>query len=132
MLDLEDQLNIKIDIQSSLAEKYDHQAAETKVFDTFVHRASKLKKSTMDHLNSHGLIDQFRETYTSCEDEESRQRMLDLLILNYVESHLQIPHQIGFLTGLKTYQTYNLRIEFDPKLKKEYSSVREQLAEYLK
>ena len=58
--------------------------------------------------------------------------MLDLLILNYVESHLQIPHQIGFLTGLKTYQTYNLRIEFDQKLKKEYSSVREQLAEYLK
>jgi hypothetical protein len=58
--------------------------------------------------------------------------MLDLLILNYVESHLQVPHQIGFLTGLKTYQTYNLRIEFDPKLKKEYSSVREQLADYLK
>ena len=58
--------------------------------------------------------------------------MIDFLILNYVESKLHAPHQVGFLTGLKTYQTYSLRIDFDPKLKKEYSQLREQMGEYLK
>jgi len=86
----------------------------------------------MDHHNQHGLIDGFRESIKDAKDEEIRQRMIDFLILNYVESKLHAPHQVGFLTGLKTYQTYSLRIDFDPKLKKEYSQLREQMGEYLK
>jgi hypothetical protein len=38
---------------------------------------------------------------------------------------VQTPHQIGFITGLKTYQTFSIRIDFDPKYKKEYTNVRE-------
>ncbi len=86
----------------------------------------------MDHHNSHGLIDAFRQSLIDAKDEEVRQKMVDFLILNYVESKLHAPHQIGFLTGLKTYQTYSLRIDFDPKLKKEYSQLREQLQDYFK
>jgi len=86
----------------------------------------------MDHLNQHGLIDAFRDTIKEATDEEARQKIIDVLILNYVESHLHAPHHIGFLTGLKTYQTYSIRIDFDPKLKREYSQLREQLGDYLK
>lgn len=88
VLDLEDQLNIKIEIQSSLAEKYDQQGAEQKVLDSFVNRAGKLKKATMEHLNQYGLVDSMRDTFWKTEDEEAKKKVLDLLILNYVESHL--------------------------------------------
>jgi len=71
-------------------------------------------------LNGHGLIDKFQSTFESA-DEAERKKYLDLLILHYAESHIHTPHQIGFLTGLKTYSTYSIRVEFNPQLKKEYA-----------
>ena len=46
VLDLEQQLNIKIDILSSLHEKIDPIKAEEKVFENFTARHSKVKPTT--------------------------------------------------------------------------------------
>jgi len=36
-------------------------------------------------------------------------------------------HQVGFLSGLKTYGTYKFRIEFNRDAKREYNQVKDEL-----
>ena len=62
VLDLESQLNINIDILSSLQDKQDPIKLEEKMFEGFTQRYNKVKKPTYDHINKHGLMDKFRET----------------------------------------------------------------------
>ena len=59
--------------------------------------------------------------------------MINYLILNYVQQHLSLPHQVGFLTGHRTYSTYNIRLEFTvPQGKRDYSILREDLEKAFK
>ena len=63
------------------------------------------------------------------EAERMREKMLNLLISNYVDTHVQVPHSVGFLTGLKTYQTYLLKITIDRVTgnKREYAILRDNI-----
>ncbi len=71
----------------------------------------KAKKTTFDHLNRHHLLDNFKKALNEAGDNQ--EKLLNYLILNYVDQHLQVAHKLGFLTGLKTYTTYKLRLIFD-------------------
>jgi hypothetical protein len=68
----------------------------------------KAKKTTFEHLNRHHLLDNFKKALNEAGD--SQEKLLNYLILNYVDQHLQVAHKLGFLTGLKTYTTYKLKI----------------------
>lgn len=55
-------------------------------------------------------------------------KMLSVLLLNYIDTHHQGVHQVGFLTGHKTYKTYLLKISYeDQKNKRQYMRVKDGL-----
>ena len=58
--------------------------------------------------------------------------MVDFLILNYIQQNMPVSHQVGFLSGLKTYGTYKFRIEFNRDAKREYNQVKDDLQELLR
>ena len=58
--------------------------------------------------------------------------MIDFLILNYIQQHMPASHQVGFLSGLKTYGTYNIRVEFNKDAKREYKQAQDEIQELLR
>jgi hypothetical protein len=43
-----------------------------------------------------------------------------------------VTHQVGFLSGLKTYGTYNIRVEFQKEAKREYNQIKDDLQNLLR
>ena len=58
--------------------------------------------------------------------------MVDFLILNYIQQNMPVSHQVGFLSGLKTYGTYKFRIEFNKDAKREYNQVKDEVLDLLR
>ena len=78
------------------------------------------------------LANPIENAATNLEDaERQRMKMINILIHNYLDTHMQQAHQVGFLTGLKTYQTYLIKLEFDRTKKAEYSKLRDNLRLFL-
>jgi hypothetical protein len=57
--------------------------------------------------------------------------MLTVLVMNYIDNHLQLPHQVGFLTGNKTYTTYLLKLDFNKDNKRDYGKLKDNLKDFL-
>lgn len=59
--------------------------------------------------------------------------MLTLLISNYVDQHVQVPTSVGFLTGLKTYQTYMVKVNMNRSKgnKRDYNRYKDGLRDIL-
>ena len=135
VLDLESQLNIKISIIQTLEEEVDQEEVEAKILGDFYKRAVHLKPTSLVNNGNHLMHNKLKEMFVSKQDENMneadyaklKEKMMNILILNYIDSHHQPAHQVGFLTGLKTYQTYMLKLQFDMKNKREYQKVRENL-----
>lgn len=58
--------------------------------------------------------------------------MIDFLILNYIQQNMPTVNQVGFLSGLKTYGTYNIRIEYQKEAKREYNQVKDEVQALLR
>lgn len=116
VLDLEDQLNIKINIQQSLVDQEDKQDAEARVLGDFYKRSLALKPNAGSSIGDiHKMFKELifggpKEGENPADHEKIRERMINNLILNYLDTHHQAPQPSGFLSGNKTYQTYMVSI----------------------
>jgi superfamily II DNA/RNA helicase len=97
VLDLESELNIKINIQQSLVDQVDSDQAEQRVLGDFYKRALSIKPS---HQQQSTLYKMFHEMIYNPKPEEGqslqelqtvRDKMISTLILQYIDVHHQAP-----------------------------------------
>ncbi len=67
------------------------------------------------------------ESLTDEQHAALKDKMLTVLLLNYIDTHHQGVQQLGFLTGNKTYKTYLLKMTHDHSNKRGYQKAREEL-----
>ncbi|CDW89731.1 dead-box atp-dependent rna helicase 53-like [Stylonychia lemnae] len=105
ILNLEDELNIKIEISSNL-NNTNKQEILNGVVNDFKHKA--LRKKKFDQLD---VINQMKQDSYHSETEENKEKVLNFLFHNYLLSHSALPTQLSFLQSDSNLQTYYARLE---------------------
>eukprot|EP00347_Sterkiella_histriomuscorum_P008439 403345090 len=105
VLNLEDELNIKINITTKLVEA-DVYETRQKVIDNFRSKYARQRSDVQKEV-----INQIKtEVFEPASDAE-KEKMLNFLLSSYIGSNMHLPTQISFLSGDHKLSTYYIKLE---------------------